>query len=48
MVVNIWINPNNDKWSTIKYHALYGLTSTVTQKTRNRFKEYLHLNGWEF
>lgn len=48
MTITIWINPNNDKWSTIKYHALYGLTSTVTQKTRNRFKEYLHLNGWEF
>lgn len=48
MTISIWINPTNDSWSTIKYHAIYGSTSTVTRKARQRFIEYLHLNGWEF
>lgn len=48
VTVNIWLHSSNDKWSRIMYHALYGSTSTVSRKARNRFIEYLHLNGWEF
>lgn len=48
VTINIWLHSSNDKWSRIMYHALYGSTSTVGRKARNRFIEYLHLNGWEF
>lgn len=48
VTINIWLHSSNDKWSRIMYHALYGSTSTVSRKARNRFIEYLHLNGWEF
>ena len=48
MAMNIFIHPNIDRWSYIKYHAIYGSTSTVSKKARDRFIEYLHLNGWEF
>lgn len=48
VTVNIWLHSSNDKWSRIMYHALYGSTSTVSRKARQRFIEYLHLNGWEF
>ena len=48
VTINIWLHSSNDKWSRIMYHALYGSTSTVGRKVRNRFIEYLHLNGWEF
>lgn len=48
VAINIWLHSSNDKWSRIMYHALYGSTSTVGRKARNRFIEYLHLNGWEF
>ena len=48
MTIDIFIDPHNDRWSRIMYHAIYGSTSTVGRKVRNRFIEYLHLNGWEF
>lgn len=48
VTINIWLHSSNDKWSRIMYHALYGSTSTVSKKARQRFIEYLHLNGWEF
>lgn len=48
VTINIWLHSSNDKWSRIMYHALYGSTSTVSRKARQRFIEYLHLNGWEF
>jgi len=48
VTISIWLHPSDDKWSRIMYHALYGTTSTVGRKARNRFIEYLHLNGWEF
>lgn len=48
VTISIWLHSSNDKWSRIMYHALYGSTSTVSRKARNRFIEYLHLNGWEF
>lgn len=47
MTMNIFVHPRNGNWSYIKYHAIYGSTSTVGRKARNRFIEYLHLNGWE-
>lgn len=48
VTINIWLHSSNDNWSRIMYHALYGSTSTVSRKARQRFIEYLHLNGWEF
>ena len=48
ITLNIFIHPRNDNWSYIRYHAIYGSTSTVSKKARDRFIEYLHLNGWEF
>ena len=48
MTIDIFIDPHNDRWSRIRYYAIYGSTSTVSKKARNRFIEYLHLNGWEF